>query len=151
MKASLVAAACALALGAAGPAWAAPKSAAPAKPAAAAKTSGDVCAGGKYITLRISKITPNGTMEGFLDAVKLQNAWYQTHGFAADHTEVGRVLVMDEKTRAPGLAADEAVTLHYAAPGMAASGQKDDAWDTFVAKFKANATIETEKRLCVTG
>ncbi len=145
MKRAL-AAVCLLAF-AAGPALAKP----PAKPApAAAKPANDLCAGGTMMTLRISKITPNGTMAGFLEAVKEQNAWYKSHGFTENHQDVARIIDLDPTTRAPAVSQTEAMTLHWSPPGMGASGQKDEAWDAFVAKFRANSTIETEKHVCVT-
>ena len=111
---------------------------------APAFAAGTACGADQMVTMRVSKLSASGTPAGFLDAVKDHKAWYGAHGFKDDHFVTAPVLVPAKGGMKPS--ASEYVTFHV-------YGDKepthDAAWDAYVAKYKANATIAGETRFCL--
>jgi hypothetical protein len=101
------------------------------------------CAGGAIGILRISKIKPEGTMEGFLAAAAANQAWYREHGYKDNEQIVLRELA----TRGQGLRNDEVITLHVNPPAST-SGQ-DAAYRAFVEQYRKNSEIETQSYVCL--
>ncbi len=133
------------------------------------------CGADQMVTMRVSKLNAAGTPAGFLDAVKDHKAWYASHGYS-DSFVTGPALVPEKGGMKPS--ASEYVTFHvygekkqtvggsldaFAAKvgvgGKVAVDHKrvtgegqpvhDAAWDAYVAKYKANATIDSEQRFCL--
>ena len=103
-----------------------------------------VCGTDQMMTMRVSRLSAGGTPAGFLDAVKDHKAWYVSHAMKDDSFVTAPVLV----ARKGGLAAsaNEYVTFHSYGTTQP---KHDAAWDAYVAKYKANATIVSETRFCV--
>jgi len=113
--------------------------------ATAGHAAGGACGADQTVTMRVSKLSASGTPAGFLDAVKDHKAWYASHG-----------LKDDSLTTVPALTAvkgglkssvTEYVTFHVY--GSTEQPKHDAAWDAYVAKYKANATIVGETRFCL--
>ncbi len=102
------------------------------------------CGADRMVTMRVSKLTAAGTPAGFLDAVKDHKAWYASHGFKDDQFVTAPALVPEKGGLKPS--ASEYVTFHVYGD---AEPKHDAAWDAFVAKYKANATIAGETRMCL--
>ena len=97
---------------------------------------------GQSVTLRVSRLTANGTMAGFADAVKAQRAWYAARGYKGDSVVMATVLDGGR------VSAREFVTIHTRI-GTAPDLKRDAAWGAFVAKYQANSTINGETRFCL--
>ena len=97
---------------------------------------------GQSVTLRVSRLTPNGTLAGLADAVKAQRAWYVSHGYKSDSVVMATML---DGSRA---STREFVTIHTRT-GAAPELKRDAAWEAFVATYKANSTIGSETRFCL--
>lgn len=110
----------------------------------AAAASGP-CGTDQMVSMRVSVLTPQGTPAGFLDAVKDHKAWFASHGFKADGFITAPAVVgirgaMEASSR-------QYVTFHTY--GGDKELKHDAAWDAYVAKYKANATIASETRFCL--
>ena len=102
------------------------------------------CGADQQVTMRVSKLSASGTPAGFLDAVKDHKAWYASHGFNDDSFVTGPALTPGKGGMKPS--ASEYVTFHnYGGK----EPKHDAAWDAYVAKYKANATIASETRFCL--
>ncbi len=102
------------------------------------------CGADAMVAMRVSKLSASGTPAGFLDAVKDHKAWYASHGFKDDVFVTAPVLVAEKGGMKPS--ASEYVTFHVYGDKQPTH---DAAWDAYVAKYKANSTIESETRLCL--
>ncbi len=102
------------------------------------------CGADALVTMRVSKLSATGTPAGFLDAVKDHKAWYASHGMADDSFVTAPVLSPAKGGLKPS--ASEYVTFHVYG---AKEPTHDAAWDAYVAKYKANATIASETRFCL--
>jgi hypothetical protein len=102
------------------------------------------CGGDQTVTMRVSKLSASGTPAGFLDAVKDHKAWYASHGMKDDAFVTAPTLVAAKGGMKPS--ASSYVTFHtYGAKEPV----HDAAWDAYVAKYKANATIDSETHFCL--
>jgi hypothetical protein len=110
----------------------------------AANAAGTACGADAMVTMRVSKLGAAGTPAGFLDAVKDHKAWYASHGFKDDSFVTAPVLVPAKGGMKPS--ASEYVTFHVYGDK---EPKHDAAWDAYVAKYKANATIDSETRFCL--
>ena len=54
---------------------------------------------GDIANVRLTEISPTGTMEGYLKAVAGHKAWYRAHGFKDNEIFVSRIMVMDPATK----------------------------------------------------
>ncbi len=97
------------------------------------------------VAMRVSVLTATGTPAGFMDAVKDHKAWYASHNFKDDVFTTGPALVGDRG--ASERSGRKFVTFHTY--GGEANPKHDAAWDAYVAKYKANATIESDQRFCL--
>ena len=113
--------------------------------AAAPALAAGPCGADAMVTMRVSVLTPKGTPAGFMDAVRDHKAWYAGHGFRDDVFATGPALVGEGN--ALERSSRKFVTFHTY--GSEANPKHDSAWDAYVAKYKANATIESEQRFCL--
>ena len=107
--------------------------------AAQAACSGDL------VAVRVSKLKPGGSMAGLLDAAKDNAAWYASHGLKNEKFLTAPVYEQADGEPKPSVT--RLMTFHVY--GGTASPKHDAAWDAFVAKYKANSSIESENRVCV--
>lgn len=102
------------------------------------------CGSDQMVTMRVSKLTAAGTPAGFLDAVKDHKAWYASHGMRDDAFVTAPTLVPAKGGLKPS--ASSYLTFHVYG---AKEPVHDAAWDAYVVKYKANATIDSETRFCL--
>ena len=112
--------------------------------AAAPAFAEGACGADQLVTMRVSKLSASGTPAGFLDAVKDHKTWYASHGMKDDSFVTAPALVPAKGGLKPS--ASEYVTFHVYG---AKEPTHDAAWDAYVAKYKANATIDSEVRFCL--
>ena len=67
---------------------------------------------GNTATVRVSAITPTGSVEGFLKAVAAHKEWYRSHGQPVHEIFAARIIVRDEATRAQMSSEKEVMTYH---------------------------------------
>ena len=100
---------------------------------------------GQLVGMRVSKLKPGGSMAGFADAVKDNGKWYASHGLKDDHISMAPVYESADKTYKPSVT--KAMSIHVY--GGSEAPKPDSAWEAFVAKYKANSTIESEVKVCL--
>jgi len=114
----------------------------------ASRQSGDrpaaTCTAGTLTRIRVSKIKPGGSMAGFRDAVAAHTHWYQSHGYRIDQRVAP---VMTSGKGRMEISRDEVMTL--ATSTDVPREKRDAGWTAFVAKYKANSTIERETIVCL--
>jgi len=103
-----------------------------------------VCAQGELSRIRVSKIKPGGTMAGFREAVAAHTRWYQSHGYRINQRIAPVIVSANGKMQ---LSPDEVLTLATSAD--VPRDKHDAGWDAFVAKYRANSTIERETIACL--
>src|SRR5271157_6264352 len=97
---------------------------------------------GRRATVRISEITPNGTVKGFMDAVAAHKAWVFSHGLTKDEIITVPVIVRDEKTHERGYSDKQFWSIHI--QGSNEPGPKhDEAYDAFVKMYRDNSDIKS--------
>jgi hypothetical protein len=113
---------------------------------ASAPSSMPVCNGVLSI-LRLSEITPNGSMDQFMAAVAAHQAWYASHGYS-DIIFASRVMTRDPQSGAAAYSDKQILTFHYAKPG-GSPPTHDAAWDAYVKLYNATSTIKETTLSCV--
>jgi hypothetical protein len=106
----------------------------------------EMCLGGQLTVMRVSKITPTGSMAGFREAARDHAAWYRAKGLSVTQF-VAPVMVYSPKAKAQIASDREVMTVRLGSADMP-RGKADASWTAFVAKYKANATIVRETRTC---
>ena len=106
----------------------------------------EMCPGGQLAVMRVSKITPTGSMAGFREAARDHAAWYRAKGLPVTQF-VAPVMVYSPKAKGQ-IASDREVLTVRLGSVEAPRGKTDAGWAAFVAKYKANATILRETRTC---
>jgi len=101
-----------------------------------------VCNGHPAI-VRISKLSPTGTLAGLAKAVADHQAWYNSHGSPAT-----RVLLASVTPSGAGVA--EVVTLNIDPALPTERAPVDDAWKAYVKEYSDNSIIEWTGLTCLT-
>ncbi len=114
--------------------------------AAGPATAAGQCPNGQMAVMRVSKLSPGGSMTGFREAARDHAAWFRSHGIAASQFVVP-VLIYNAKVKARVPSAIEVMTVRLGEADVPPAKQ-DAAWKAFVAKYKANSTIVSETRTC---
>jgi hypothetical protein len=109
---------------------------------------GELCRNGQIVVMRVSRIIEGGSRAGFEKGVSDQLAWYRSHGFTANRLTTSDIIVQDPKTKAWSVSPTEVLSLHINPPAIGAI-KPDEAWNAFVAEFKANAVVESERTTCL--
>jgi hypothetical protein len=105
---------------------------------------------GRRATVRISEITPGGTVKGFMDAVAAHQAWVFSHGLAKDEITTVPVIVRDEKTGARSYSTSQFLSIHI--HGSNDPGPKhDEAYDAFVKMYRDHSDIKSAFGICLPG
>jgi hypothetical protein len=106
----------------------------------------DLCPGGQLAVMRVSKITPTGSMAGFREAARDHANWYRAKGLPVTQF-TAPVMVYSAKAKAQVASTQEIMTVRLGKADVP-RGKQDAGWAAFVAKYKANATIVSEMRTC---
>ncbi len=105
---------------------------------------------GRHATVRISELTPNGSVKGFMDAVAAHKAWVSSHGLTKDEIITAPVIVRDAKTQERAYSDKQFWSIHI--HGSNGPGPKhDEAYDAFVKMYRDNSDIKSEYDICVPG
>lgn len=105
-----------------------------------------LCPGGQPAVMRVSKITPTGSMAGFRAAARDHANWYRAKGLPVTQF-TAPVMVYSAKAKAQVPSEREIMTVRLGSADIPA-GKRDAGWAAFVSKYKANATIVSETRTC---
>lgn len=105
---------------------------------------------GNIAVIRVSEIKPGGTINGFMAAVAAHKAWYRANGITDNDIYATRILVPDEKTKAPKYSDKQIMTFHINPPGPARTPKRGDAaWNAYVKMYQDNSEIKTEVMTCM--
>ena len=115
--------------------------------AALALTAGaaNAACSGDLVSMRVSKLKPGGSMAGFAEAARDNAAWYASHGLKTEKFITAPVYEQSDGEPKPSVT--KVMTIHVY--GSATIPKHDAAWDAFVAKYKANSSIDSETRACL--
>jgi hypothetical protein len=103
---------------------------------------------GRTATVRISEITANGTVKGFMAAVAAHKEWLSSHGLTKDEIVNVPVIDRDEKTRARSYSNKVFWSIHI--HGSSAPDPKHDAaYDDFVKMYRDNSDIKSAYDICL--
>ncbi len=105
--------------------------------AVAAPAAADSVCSGPVATVRVSKLTPNGTLAGFEKAVSDHQAWYKSHG---DATQI--VFAKSE---------GKLISVTFHPDQNAKMPDIDDAYKAFRDEYSANSEIEVSGTACLTN
>jgi len=103
---------------------------------------------GRVVQIRVSTITPGGSVEKFMAAVEAQKAWYKSHGLS-DMIFASKMLERDATTRASSYSTTEAMSYHFYPAGDSKTPPRDAAWDAFVKMFADTSTIKVSYMTCI--
>jgi hypothetical protein len=98
--------------------------------------------------VRLSEITPNGSMDKLMAAVAAHQAWYSSHGYS-DIVVAARIIERDPQTHAQSYSDKQALTFHYIKDDKSASPKHDEAWDAYVKMYNETSTIKDSYVACV--
>ena len=104
---------------------------------------------GNIATVRVSAITPTGSMDGFLKAVVAHREWYRSHGLGDHEIFAARITVRDETTRAQSYSEKEVMTYHIHPVSSQPEPQHDAAYDAFVKLYRDNSEIKQQYNVCI--
>jgi hypothetical protein len=102
---------------------------------------------GVVSVVRMSEITPTGSVDKLMAAVAAHQAWYASHGFT-DVIVAARVLERNPQTHAESYSDKQVLTLHYAKPDSARPVH-DAAWDAYVKMYNETSIIKSTTVACV--
>ena len=103
---------------------------------------------GRHATVRLSEITPNGTANGFMNAVAAHRAWVYSHGMTKDEIITVPVIVRDEKTHARSYSDKQFWSIHiHGTDGP--DPKHDEAYDAFVKMYRDNSDIKSAYDICL--
>jgi hypothetical protein len=103
---------------------------------------------GRRATVRISEITPNGTVKGFMEAVAAHRAWVFSHGLTKDEITTVPLIVRDENTHARTYSDKQFWSIHiHGSNGP--EPKQDEAYEAFVKLYRANSDIKVAYDICL--
>ena len=95
--------------------------------------------------VRVSKLTPTGTMEGFKAANADHAAWYKANNNAA---LIFVAPVLDMVASQPPVVSTTQIMSARIGGSYVAPAKRDAAWAAYVAKYQANSTMVSETFGC---
>jgi len=98
--------------------------------------------------VRLSEITPTGSMDKFMAAVAAHQAWYSSHGYS-DVIVAARILERDPQTHAESYSEKQVLSFHYIKPDHGPSPKHDEAWDAYVKMYSETSSIKDSYVACV--
>ena len=102
------------------------------------------CGDGSMVTVRESKLTAAGTKAGLMEAFADHQAWYAKAGLGDSFTMGG---VLEPAKGGQRVSDTRFASIHVY--GSKTPPKRDAAWDAYVAKYRANASIGREMRFCL--
>lgn len=103
---------------------------------------------GRHATVRISEITPNGSVKGFMDAVAAHQAWVRSHGLTKDEIITVPVIVRDDKTHARSYSDKQFWSIHIHGSNEP-DPKHDEAYETFVKMYRDNSDLKSAYDICL--
>lgn len=104
---------------------------------------------GDIANVRLTEISPTGTMEGYLKALDAHRAWYRAHGFTNNEIFATRVMVTEPGTNKLKYSDTQVLAFHIRPPYMPGSTGHDAAWDAFHQLYRENSIIKTSYNICM--
>ncbi len=102
---------------------------------------------GAYNILRVSEITPTGSVEKFMAAVAAHQAWYTSHGYP-DVIFAARIAEENREARTFAYSDKLVMTYHYSKGNVPRSAH-DAAWSAYVKMYNETSKIVETHMNCV--
>lgn len=103
---------------------------------------------GRRATVRISEITPGGSVKGFMEAVAAHRAWLFSHGLTKDEVTTVPVIDRDEKTHTRSYSNKQFWSIHIHGSNEP-EPKHDEAYDAFVKMYRDNSDIKSAYDICL--
>jgi hypothetical protein len=103
---------------------------------------------GTLAIIRLSEITPEGSVDKFKAAVAAHQAWYASHGYK-DIIFESPVLVPDPATKKFVVSDKEMLTYHYYGPTTQAEPTHDEGWNAYVKLYQGTSSIKNTYLTCI--
>jgi len=103
---------------------------------------------GRRATVRISEISANGTVKGFMDAVAAHKAWVLSHGSTRDEIVTVPVIVRNDNTHARSYSDRQFWSIHIHGSNDP-DPKHDEAYDAFVKMYRDNSDIKAAYDICL--
>ena len=104
---------------------------------------------GDVAVIRLTEITPTGTMKAYLAAVDAHREWYRSHGYTGNELYVTKVAVTDPKTHVMTYSENQVLAFHVRPPLMPGTTGHDASWDAFHQQYRDNSVIKTSYIVCI--
>jgi len=98
--------------------------------------------------VRLSTIKPTGSMAGFAEAARDHLKWYRDHGYTANEITSYPVVETKDEGKTWTVSQTQVFSIHRNDPGVPRD-KIDDAWNAYVAKYRANSDITSETIICM--
>jgi hypothetical protein len=105
------------------------------------------CAG-VLTMIRVSEITPAGSMDKFMEAVAAQKAWYAKNS-PADMIFASKILVRDAATGVSSYSDKTVISYHFYGTNTMTPPKRDAGYDAFVKLFGETSTIKESTLTCI--
>lgn len=115
-------------------------------PTSAAHAAANAC-NGVTVNVRVSEITPEGSVAKFMAAVAANQTWYTAHGFKKNQIVVAQISVQDSTTKAWVFSDKKFITYHINPPTSRVV--HDAAWDSFVKLYNETSKIVESYNTCM--
>jgi hypothetical protein len=103
---------------------------------------------GRLATVRISEITPGGSVKGFRDAVAAHKAWVFSRGLTKDEITTVPVIVRDDKTHVRSYSDKQFWSIHIHGSNEP-DPKHDETYDAFVKMYRDNSDIKSAFDICL--
>ena len=103
---------------------------------------------GDLTIVRVSRIKPGGSIDGFMKASAAHLAWYRANKITTNQIVTARVIEMDQ---AAGTAkySDREVLQYHINPPQRPANADDAAWKAYVKQYQDNSEIVSEHMTCM--
>ena len=103
---------------------------------------------GDLTIVRVSRIKPGGSLEGYLKAAAAHLAWYRANKITTNEIVTARVIETDKTTGASKYSETEILQYHVRPPQRPANAG-DEAWQAYVKQYQDNSEIVGEYVTCM--
>ena len=112
-----------------------------------AQTSMPACEGDLTI-VRVSRIKPGGSLDGFLKAAEAHRAWYRANKITTNEIVTARVIDIDRTAGTSKFSETEVLQFHIRPPQRPPNAE-DAAWKAYVKQYQDNSEIVSEYVTCM--
>jgi hypothetical protein len=102
---------------------------------------------GDITIVRVSRIKPGGSLDGFMKASAAHLAWYRANKITTNRIVTARVIAIDRAANTAKYSDTEVLQYHINPPQRPANAD-DAAWKAYVKQYQDNSDIVSEHFTC---